>query len=136
MLDTNIQKKCRKLYNDALQGKRLLQSEECVLAQSCHYSYLYAKYVLHRRFLQAEPYLAKDAHWAYKYAFDIIKGRFPAAESELLKSCFYIYSYAIEIMNKRWRKAEVFLAQDQTLYASYVRHFSIYEIGGIFVCVI
>jgi len=59
----------------------------------CRIFYMYARDVIHGRWLEAEPFIMKDTCYAYYYAIDIIKGKWPEAEPYIREDEFWYGSY-------------------------------------------
>lgn len=66
---------------------------------------LYAKYILHDAWPEAEPYIAQDAKSSYYYA-DILDAPFPQGEPAILQNPNWTYEYARKILGNRWPAAE------------------------------
>jgi hypothetical protein len=92
-----------------------------ILASEVDLAVYFAKYVLEKRFPEAEDVIAKDPHDAFAYARDIIKGRWadigkPEVEQIFLQNIYLAYAYARDIIKGRWVEAEQ-VVKDDSYYA-------------------
>lgn len=62
---------------------------ESAIAESCFFSYMYARYIIGRRFLLGEASIVQNALYAFFYARDVICGRWPEGEAIIRNSVHY-----------------------------------------------
>jgi hypothetical protein len=91
-------------------------------------AYVYACYIINKRWEQSEPIIATSPEYAYAYACDVIKGRFELGEPAIATDSHYAYMYARDIIKGRWEQGETIIATDKHrsyYYARNVLKFSI-----------
>ena len=79
-----------------------LKKRESAIAKNTLYSYLYAEYIIKKRFELGEPAIAKDADYSYWYARNVLKGRFKLGEPAIAKRTWYASKYAEEIVKGKF----------------------------------
>jgi hypothetical protein len=73
---------CRSIFKE-----RSPKLEETLLHfESIKYAYLYSRFVIEGRFIEAESLIGKDPKKALKYAIHVKKDRFPEGEPSILKT--------------------------------------------------
>ena len=83
------------LYEYAYEYGRLEPKWEKLLLSSKdpYWLYWYTRYVIGRRWQEAEEYIKKNPRWAYWYALDIVENRWPEAEEYIMKDSVITYLY-------------------------------------------
>ena len=103
------------------EASRIREAEPFLLKSG--YAAMYAVFVLHDRWPEAEPYIAKNATAAALYAKYLLKERWPEAEPTIMKDAAAICDYAGEVLKSRWSEAEPTLLEEPIwaiFYAIYV----------------
>jgi hypothetical protein len=67
--------------------------EPFIIKDPC-YAYLYARHIIHDRWLEAEQYIIKDPIYAYNYAENVMRSRWIEAEDIIATNSGYAYFYA------------------------------------------
>jgi hypothetical protein len=66
-------------------------------------AYYYARYVMKRRWEDAEPYISRQDSIAFNYAYWVVKGRWEECEQTLIDGDpYYIARYAEDVLDGRW----------------------------------
>ena len=81
-------------------GKRNKDLEKFIIKDP-QYAYMYARHIIHDRWLEAEPFFIKDPYYAYYYALNTIKGRWIEAENIISTNSQYAYLYAYYIIKDK-----------------------------------
>lgn len=103
------------------EASRLREAEPYIMKSN--YAAMYAAFVLHDRWPEAEPFIVKDATSATIYATYVLGKRWPEAEPYIMTSAHAISSYADDVLKGRWPEAEPKLLEDPlwaTFYAVHV----------------
>ena len=64
------------------------------------WAYIYAFWVLKRRWPEAEATIAKNSNAAYCYAVNVIRGRFLKGEREIFAHEIFSYNYKRDILHE------------------------------------
>lgn len=91
---------------------------EAAIATSSKFSCLYARNVLHRRFLLGEKSIADSSHDSVDYAYFVIKGRWEMGEDAIAKDADESFAYA-DFLNKPFPKGEAIMAKDPHIACNY-----------------
>ena len=71
------------------------------------------------------PLIKKDPRGAGLYAKYILQKRWPEAEPTIMKSPLYAYHYAYWVIKDRWKEAEPYIQKDSDLWDTYKEDFKI-----------
>jgi hypothetical protein len=97
---------------------------EPVIMKNPYYAYQYAKNVLQKRWPDAEPYIMNDLYRAYEYARDVIDGRWLEVEPLIMKDARYSDIYARDVIKERWLEAEQYMDKKGINYKFYKSSFN------------
>lgn len=89
-----------------------LMKREHLWVKDAKCGYEYARFVLLRRWSEAEPVIMKGGDCAYRYAVGVINGRWPEAEPVIMKDPKWAYNYAKDVIKRRWPEAEPVIMKD------------------------
>jgi hypothetical protein len=104
--------------------KRRWPEGEPIIMQSPRQSYFYARDIIEGRWPEAEPYIMKDCKFAYFYAKEVIQGRWPEAEPYIMENEKIAYDYALDVIKGRWPEAEPIILNSIRAY-DYKRRFGL-----------
>jgi hypothetical protein len=116
--------------------QQLLKNSNIVITTP-EMAYIFARYVLEGRFLEAEPYIAKSPRYSYQYAYEVVNKdnrytddkleRWPVGEPAMMTDPVYAGYYARVIMKKRWEEAEPVIMKDFNAWTNYTMWFRMNE---------
>lgn len=112
------------------EDKRLLIQNKDLIKKIPKDAVMYAGYIEHGRWLDAEPYIIKSRNPAYSYALYIIKRRwkdigYPEVEQLFMNEPITAYHYARYIIKGRWLEAESIIKTDANIWSEYKEDFGI-----------
>jgi hypothetical protein len=92
-------------------GKRIPSIEHIILKDP-YYSFLYARNVIHGRWLEAEDIIKERPESTFEYATDIIKDRWPEAEDTIKLQSYYWREYVYFLIKKGKKALRRWLEND------------------------
>jgi len=119
----NIMAGRRKGYLGDIQQEARDGRYKDVLKKDARVATLFARDILHGRFLEAEEQIATSARWSYIYASTVLEGRFELGEKAIATNARFAFSYAAHILKERFWMAEDTIKQDPKLWATYIEKF-------------
>jgi hypothetical protein len=93
-------------------GEQLTDKQIACLATHSKYAFLYANYILQRRFPEGEKAIAADANYAYKYALRVLHDRFPEGEAAIASDPYASFYYSKNVIKGRFPQGEAAIASD------------------------
>ena len=112
-------------YIHAMNNPKLRPKLEPIIMKDPEYVFLYAHYVLKRRWPEAEPYIMKDPASATHYAEHVLKRPWPEAEPYIMKDPYHAFWYADIVLNDIWPEAEPYIMKDERIWTQYKLAFNL-----------